>query len=157
MREGTQGAFIIWLLVIATSAILLIVLVAALLARSLWKASADGSTEALTSPLLGESSVQMREVPSSMTEDGYFALFASWRDSERQLMVLDHDLRIVLWSKGMAAATHGMAPGTNACRQATRRPPPTAHHQSLIIHLPHPYPTAHHPPPTAHRQRPGLT
>ena len=99
-----------WLLAVTvTTAVFLIVRVAALLARTLWKSSNDGSTEDLANPLLP--SVQMQELHSmNEDEDEYFALFSSWRESERQLMVLDHDLRVVLWSKGMTVATHGMVP-----------------------------------------------
>ena len=58
-------------------------------------------------------------------------LYASWRSSNAQIMVLDHDLRIVLWSKGMRKAVSGYEPAYGLA--VTALPFPSDEHLAKMV------------------------
>ena len=71
--------------------------------------------------LIGRSSAASSRSPPSPNVDRkedplrhLLVLGKMWRGSNKQLMVLDYQLRVVLWSKGMITAAYGWAPTLGA-------------------------------------------
>ena len=58
-------------------------------------------------------------------------IYASWSKSNAQLMVLDHELRIVLWSRGMVEAAFGLEPEIGTSLEAL--PFPSADHRARAV------------------------
>ena len=57
-----------------------------------------------------------------MPGDAAELIYASWSKSNAQLMVLDHQLRIVLWSRGMVEAAFGLEPDIGTSLKALSFP-----------------------------------
>ena len=66
------------------------------------ESSLSGALSSLTGTLTGTLTGSLSSKSAPQT--------TQWRDSRAQIMVLDHELRIVLWSRGMTEATAGYAP-----------------------------------------------
>ena len=58
-------------------------------------------------------------------------IYASWSKSNAQLMVLDHELRIVLWSRGMVESAFGLEPEIGTSLKAL--PFPSADHRARAV------------------------
>ena len=107
--------------------------------RALWKTfginmSADGTAyTSNTDPLLENGSVNLEIGPMQKADDTLRGpnsdmhsmsnrpcqkIVSAWRSSDKQLMVLDHKLRVVLWSKGMTVVANGTTPEFGACVKA---------------------------------------
>jgi hypothetical protein len=57
--------------------------------------------------------------------------YASWGKSNAQLMVLDHELRIVLWSRGLVEAAFGLEPEIGTSLEAL--PFPSSEHRARAV------------------------
>ena len=61
------------------------------------------------------------------------SLYASWELSDMQLVVLDYDLRIVLWSRGLVEAASGLRPALGSSFSAL--PFPSPEHRDRIVEM----------------------
>ena len=72
----------------------------------------------------GEVQLQLLHNDESLTN--------AWQNSDMQLVVLDHELRMVLWSKGMAKAMSGYVPAEGAIMKGLPFPSATAQQKFFV-------------------------